>query len=363
MKVAMIGFTKIKYMPYMNGYLQAEEQASLDLIYWDRDRTPDEDIPVRISNVFCFDEPMSDEQSMCVKLPHFLRYRRFVLKTLRSNRYDRLIVLHSTPGLTILDYLLKHYRDAYILDYRDLSHENLRFYRCLIARLVNGSHTTFISSDAFREYLPKTPKIRTTHNLLPDALAHREVRRAKGRKSDVIRIRFWGLIRHLEANTHLIHLLGNDKRFELHYHGRDQGTGAILQKLCESTGITNVFFHGEYRPEERYGFAGETDVIDNIYDNDLVVRNAIGNKYYDAVALYLPQLCVEGSYMARLVAEKHLGIVIRFGEAQAAERILAYYNGLDWEGFEHTCDEELLQIVKQNRVNADIIGGFLSSIR
>ncbi|NCU27181.1 hypothetical protein EOM86_10760, partial [Candidatus Nomurabacteria bacterium] len=113
MKVALIGFTKIKYMPYLVGYVQAEAPARLDLIYWDRDGMPDAEAPARIAHSYRFHDPMSDEQPMREKLLHFIKYRRFVLKILRTNHYDRLIVLHSTPGLTILDYLLRRYRDAY----------------------------------------------------------------------------------------------------------------------------------------------------------------------------------------------------------------------------------------------------------
>ena len=277
MKVALIGFTKIKYMPYLVGYVQAEAPARLDLIYWDRDGTPDAEAPARIAHSYRFHDPMSDEQPMREKLLHFIKYRRFALNILRSNHYDRLIILHSTPGLTILDYLLRRYRDAYILDYRDISHENLGFYRKLIAKLANGAATVFVSSDAFRAYLPKTANIHTMHNLSPDALEHREVRRAQGRERAVLRIRFWGMIRHLEANVELISRLGNDKRFELHYHGRDQGTAMEMHKFCEDNGINNVYFHGEYAPVERFSFAAETDLVDNIYNNDIVVQNAIGN--------------------------------------------------------------------------------------
>lgn len=360
MKTALIGFTKLKYMPYMNGYLKAAEQAHFDLIYWDRDGMPDVEIPSSIVHAFCFRDMLNDEQPMQDKLGHFRRYRRFVLEILKSGHYDRLIILHSTPGLTILDYLLLHYRNAYILDYRDISHENHSFYKRLIARLVCGSYATFVSSDSFRTYLPIVPSIHTAHNLLPDALEHREVRRKQERWVPVIRIRFWGLIRHMEANTNLIRLLGNDERFEIHYHGRDQGTGTALQQLCKDEGVKNVFFHGEYSPKERYLFASETDIIDNIYDNDIVIKNAVGNKYYDAIALYLPQLCLEGSYMAKLVNDKHLGVCIRFEDAQAADRIYSYYHELDWHQFEQSCDRELLQIAGQNQENAAVIHEFLA---
>ena len=50
MKVLLLGFGKIAYMPYMNFYLDAlkERDIQFELIYWDRDGKSDAEVPQRI---------------------------------------------------------------------------------------------------------------------------------------------------------------------------------------------------------------------------------------------------------------------------------------------------------------------------
>ena len=62
------------------------------------------------------------------KIPSFIRYKLFAQKIIRQNKYDKLIVLHSTPGLVLLN-ILRKYKNKFILDYRDFSHENIYLYR------------------------------------------------------------------------------------------------------------------------------------------------------------------------------------------------------------------------------------------
>ena len=46
-----------------------------------------------------------------------------------------------------------------------------------------------------------------------------------------------------------------------------------------------MFFHGDYKPEDRYTFVRNTDLIHNIYkDGNMML--AMGNKYYDGLIFY-----------------------------------------------------------------------------
>lgn len=78
MRVLLIGFTKIAYMPYMHFYINQLQKTKCDisLIYWDRDGKPDVDPPKGV-NVLKFSDNMSDSESMAKKMPHFMRFRKF----------------------------------------------------------------------------------------------------------------------------------------------------------------------------------------------------------------------------------------------------------------------------------------------
>ncbi len=340
MRVLLLGFGKIAYMPYMNLYLDAlrdKENVTIELIYWDRDGKPDAEVPGQISKAYKFVAHLEEQLPFQKKLKFFARYRAFALKVLKKNRYDRIIVLHTTPGLTLLDYLHWHYKGRYVLDFRDVSYEYIPVYRKLVAGLSRDAAFTLVSSNAFRKFLPSQGRVYTVHNYLEDSLNHTGLRSKTPRERDLIRVSFWGLVRQLDVNKAVINALGNDSRFELHYYGRMQQDGRDMEAYARNQGYRNVFFHGAYMPEDRYEFAAETDLIHNVYNLAYTMKNAMGNKYYDGIIFEIPQICTEGSHMGDVITEKQLGISVDLGDARLADRLWNYYQGLDWHAFQENC--------------------------
>ena len=81
MKVLVIGFTKIAYMPYMNFYIDQLIKSNCDvsLVYWDRDSKSDIEMPTGIK-AYCFKENMLDSEPIIKKTPYFIRYRNYAKK-------------------------------------------------------------------------------------------------------------------------------------------------------------------------------------------------------------------------------------------------------------------------------------------
>lgn len=359
MKVLLLGFSKISYMPYMYFYLEQLEGHEIHLIYWDRDGRIDSPVPKEIYKSYKFENHIEEQFSIKKKLPSFLKYRRFAKKIISRENFDFIIVLHSTPGITIVDLLKKHYKNKYILDYRDISHENNKYYRNIVHCLVNNSAATFVSSNAFRKYLPNTEKVYTSHNLLLDSLNYRDVRSRKNREANPIRIRYWGLIRHTDINLAIIKKLANDYRFELHFHGREQETARILKQYCSDNKIINVFFYGEYAPNERYSFAKETDMIHNFYENDARMINATGNKIYDGMVFRIPQLCTLGSHMSELISKEKIGVGLNPYSDTFNDEVYQYYNSINWSSFENSCDIALNNVLVEYNSSIKVIENIL----
>ena len=351
MKILLLGFGKIAYMPYMNFYLDAFKNRSdieLDLIYWDRDGKPDVAIPSRIRNAYKFEAYLEEQLPIRKKMFFFLKYRIFAMRLLAKNHYDFIILLHTTPGLTVLNYLRRHYNNRYILDFRDISHEYNSFYRRLVEKLAETSALTFVSSNAYRRFLPDLPNIYTIHNYLEESLQYNGIRSLENRNKGIIKISYWGLIRHVTVNKKIIDALGNDPRFELHYYGRMQQDGRDIQEYTQNKKYKNVFFHGQYMPSDRYEFAKQTDLIHNLYDRDnIVTTNAMGNKFYDGVIFHIPQICIDGSYMGELVTKHKVGIELDMDESEISKKIWEYYNQIDWRLFDNNCEEILEEIVRE----------------
>lgn len=346
MKILLVGFTKLAYMPYMNFYLSqlSKSNNEVHLLYWNRDEKEEINIPydVILHEFKLFQE---DEVAKIRKIKSFMRYRREAKHLLLYEKFDLIIVMHTIPAVLLYDILKKCYINRYILDYRDVTFENISLYKKIIHQLVNYSAATFVSSDAFRTYLPEKDNIYTSHNILLDSLEKRDFRKSRSRKVTPIKIRYWGFIRHENINKLIIDKLANDNRFELHYHGREQKTANNLKKYCMANNIKNVFFHGEYKPEDRYEFARDTDIIHNLYENDKTMKPAMANKFYDGITLYIPQLCNIGSYMGKLVSQYRIGLECDPSDDNFADEIYNYYNSIEWDEFEKNCKDVLDKVL------------------
>lgn len=359
MKILLIGFSKLKYMPYMHFYLEEILPGGheVHILYWNRDGKEE----ARQEGVtyheyrFCMDDDIPKGQ----KLGGFVGYRRFAMDMLRRETFDWVVVHHSMPMLLLGGYLARHYRERYIFDYRDYTYERFGPFRRAMHRAVKASKVTFVSSDGFRFALPQSPKIHTSHNL---TLMGQEQRARHWRQKGVLRIGFWGYIRHEQLNRRLIRALGGDERFELHYYGREQAIGRSLKAYAQELGTDNVFFHGEYAPRERYAFAAQTDILHNVYSNTEAPSQqyAMTNKYYDGLWFGLPQLCMVGSYMGQLVEQQGLGFALDPAEEGFADKVWERYHDMDADAFFCRCDRVLLEVTRGyeegRRVIQDAIG-------
>ena len=210
MKILILGFTKLKYMPYMNFYLDNIDANKNDvhLLYWNRD-LKQEDVSkypnISFHEFRCYQE---DDVSKFSKIISFIKYRKFAKSVIHKGNYDFIIVLHSLTGVLIADVLKKKFKNNFIFDYRDSTYEGFAPFKKIVADLVKNSKATFVSSDGFRKYLPDSEREKTftSHNLLIDSLSHREEKRKNGTESDKIRIAFWGFIRHEEINPNKLNV-------------------------------------------------------------------------------------------------------------------------------------------------------------
>lgn len=357
-KILIMGFTKIKYMPYMNFYLENIDRNENDvhLLYWNRD-LQDEDLSgygsFKLHEFRCYQE---DDVSKISKISSFVQYRTFVRKIIQKGKFDFIFVLHSLPGVLLADILTKQYQDKYIFDYRDSTYESVWVFKKIVGNLVKKSKATFVSSDAFRKFLPESEKekIFISHNLLLDSLNHRNEKELYGTKLDKIRISFWGFIRHEELNQEIIRKISQDERFELHYYGREQQIALNLKKYVKEIMAKNVFFHGEYRPEDRYEFVRHTDIIHNIY-YDKNTMLAMGNKYYDATIFYIPLVSMNGSFMAEMANKAGIGFMADPYKKDFLDELYELYYNLDRDKFIKNCDNELDRVYNEYCKGRDFI--------
>ena len=358
MKILLMGFTKIKYMPYMNFYLNNINRTKheVHILYWNRDLRGEDLTKYQgcvLHEFKCYQE---DDVSKFSKINSFVKYRKFAKNLLTNEDYNFIFVLHSLTGVLIADILKKQYYNRYIFDYRDFTYEGFIPFKKIVASITKNAYATFVSSDAFRKFLPKDceEKIYTSHNLLEESLKHRNEKELYNVKSEKIRISFWGFIRQENINREIIRKISNDIRFELHYYGREQQAAFNLKSYVQEIGATNIYFHGEYIPKERYEFVRNTDIIHNIYC-DANTMIAIGNKYYDGIIFRIPQLCMNGSFMGETVEKNGVGLQCDPANEQFCNIIYDYYTKINKEEFKKNCDDTLISILDEIDKNIKII--------
>lgn len=342
-------------MPYLDLYLKNlnREKNEIHLVYWNRDEQPEDLTSVEGIKLYEFKCYQEDEVSKLLKIKNFLRFKKYVKSILKEN-FDYIIVLQTVTAVLLCNELLsKRFKDKYIYDYRDYTYECVAFYKCLVKRLVNNSKVTFVSSKGFKKYLPDSSKVKYIHNIISDDLKKSENMDLQKISSDKLRIGFWGFLREEQVNSEIIKKVSKDQRFELHYYGREQKTACNLKDYVLKNKIENVFFHGEYNPEEKYEFLKNTDIIHNIYCEEKML-SATSNKYYDGVIFKRPQLVANKSFMAEEVIKKGLGIAVDPFSESFTQDIYSYFQKINACEFGCICEkeksnisEEMTQAVKE----------------
>ncbi len=353
MKILIIGFAKIKYMPYLNLYLDNLDFSKNDvhIVYWNRD-LKEEDLsqlsPCCLHEFKFFQE---DDVKKHKKINGFLKFRRF-LKCVLAQEFDFIIVLQSVPAVLCAD-CLKKYKGKYILDYRDKTYENIPLYRKAVNKLSKESYKTFISSDGFRDVFSCKDKLITTHNIIKSDLSEVTATFKKTQK-EKIKIGFWGLIRNESVNLQIIKQIAKDGRFTLNYYGREQAVAKKLKEYVAENNIENVFFEGEYDSSCKNDIVLKTDIIHNINDNE-AAKPSVSNKYYDGLIFKKPQLCMEGTYMGALVEKNGTGLSVNPFDADFTDKIYGYYSALGGNEFAENCSKQLGNIIKENSIAEELL--------
>lgn len=296
--IAIVGFGNLNIMQYLYKYtaILDKHNVNYDVIYWNRSGAKE---PIDFcGNPISYNVTMNTYQPFYKKIFGFIKYSLFLRKQIKSNKYDKLIVLTTQTAIPLYDILTRKYKDKFIYDYRDITKEKrLGFYAKMVRRLIDSSAYTMISSKGF---LPEIgvedcAKIVTAHNTRePIENSGYEVNLSQ---NDPIRVVFWGMVRQVEHNKKICDALGNDPRFTLTYHG--EGFYKELDDYCQSHGYSNISFTGRYELQDLLNFIETTDILHCLYENDTTQKNAMPVKPYDAIRYRLPMVVSKGSYLER----------------------------------------------------------------
>lgn len=323
MKIAILSCANLSRAQYIYKYLHLLDKydCQYDVIYWNR-TLEEVDIDCN-ANFISFDEYIDSYKKFHQKITDYIRFATFVNKTVKQNKYDKLIILTTPMAVCVLPLCFGRYKGKYLFDFRDLTKEYIYLYKKVVQKIARNSELFATSSPGYLEYFPETQidNYVLCHNTLSEIAFKKECEISR---KDVIRVSYWGAIRQVEYNKRICEIFGNDDRFEFYYHG--DGAYVELDHFCREKGYNNIHFTGRYALKDIKKFASETDILFNAYETDFVTTPSLAVKVYDSVEYRLPLIVSEGSFMEKYLKGSEFTFVFKLRESILDEMYTWYKN-------------------------------------
>lgn len=299
MKIALVCPSNMLYMPYVENYIKILNEIGVDydIINWDRFKTEEE------SEFIYRDYKIGHKRSFL----DYLKYSLFVTNLLRNNDYDKVIVFGIQLVFFIKKLLIKEYLNKFIIDIRDYN-RIIKYFK--IKKVIDSSAFTVLSSHGYKQWLPKSNEYVINHNTTVKSLD--ELRKTKfshvtGNKTSIGCI---GALRDYKINIDFIEELKASDLIQLNYHG-EGNINVDISKYLRDYNIKNVSLTGIYSREEEEGLYYKNNIINVLrYNDGINNKTALPNRLYNAVLYGKPLLAFRGTYLAKIIEQYNVGLVI-----------------------------------------------------
>lgn len=345
--VGILFLLDIEYAPYMNRYRDILKRCNVEyeIITWNRLAS------VKDEKVISYFNPAKLGDSKFHKAVDFYKYGQFLKRKLKEKKYDKLIVLTTLTGMLCFKTLIKDYPGKYIFDIRDYSYENLAIYRYCEKKLINHSAYTVISSEGFKEFLPKNEKYVLCHNFIPgevqSARDYISCKKFFSLPEGKIVISFIGAVRFFSIDSKVADIFGNDNRFELRFHGYGISYEQ-LKNYIQEKGYNNIFVTGRYDRSEKNALMDNVSLINGYYDDkNIANRLSMSNKYYDTLIYKIPFWGNPDCFVGKKTIGNGIGIEAKLDE-NVKEHIISIFSNFDYEEFANNCELELRNIIQED---------------
>lgn len=338
MKIALIGDSNLLFMPYHSNYAEILKEVNADFITitWDRFQLDDDASEVKFR-----DKKIGHQRNFL----DYMKYIKFVIRKINEEKFDKIIIFGLPIAYFMRNFLLKNFRDKYILDIRDY-HKILKFVN--IEKLIEGSKMSIISSPMYKEWLPKSDKYIVNHNTKINNL--NEIKpHGINSHNKAISIAYIGATRDFKINIDFINSLKNNKRVRIFFHGAGEIDGDIIKYINENK-IDNVELTGRYIKSDEPNLYNSSDLINVLrYNDGINNKTALPNRLYSSAFYGKPMLAYRGNYLDEIISKYDLGMVIDTFD-NLEEEINAYFTNFDIDKYNVGRVEYLSQIIEENRI-------------
>ena len=119
--ICFVFLANIDNAPYFKVYRECID-VPYDVIYWDRRNVREDTGAV---NEYKYQKKTKNKIDL---LLGYYGFRKFAIRTIEKNRYDKLIFLSSNTGVILEPFVTKKYSGKYIFDIRDYWKEQNKLY-------------------------------------------------------------------------------------------------------------------------------------------------------------------------------------------------------------------------------------------
>ena len=334
MRVGIIAANNIRYSPYILFYTQLFKKVDVtyELIIPDRGGLKETfDAPLHVL-------PWKNNRSTLV---NYYLYSRNVKKIVKKRAFDFLVILTGNNAAFLGFWLKKHYRNRYIIDIRDYSHENIRPYYLLEKAAIDNSKLNIISSGKFTSFLPKSEYC-VCHNCSDGIHIMSSFRRGE----EPIRIGYVGGLSYVEQCNKLMKLVADDSRFIFEFYGTSI-LEPTLKEMAQELHCDRIKFHGGYIPNEKGDILQKVDILFNAYGNGCALLDyALSNKLYDSYAYVKPILTSPGTYMSEMAGP--LAFELDFEKPDLLNNLYSWYTQIDEANVNSYAAKKLGEVVREN---------------
>lgn len=350
-KIGIVFCGDIDRCPYLSKYVSVLEEKSIayDVISWDREGR-NIGYP---SNYLFYQERNNPDQPKRKKLWGFLRFGRFLNRTIKENHYDKLIMLTTLPAILTYGLLKRRYRNSYIFDFRDLGLEKNKIFLHFVKSVCDNSYFTCISSPGFEEILGNKQFI-MAHNFRYADLKNKVT--STNENPTIINLLHIGMSRGEEYNKALVRIFGNDDRFVVNIVGVGNDTPEFLEY---SKSFPNIRVVGAYQNSDKLKYIEDSTMLLYYYPCDFNCDRALANKYYDGIIYKKPMIGNIDTYSGKRIVEKGLGISLQLDDSRFADKIYEYITSLNYEQYNTMAEQELEQVLCDDVLYLSKIEDFL----
>ncbi len=349
--IGLVFCNDLNVCPYIYKYLSVLDKAGVpyEIVLWNR-KGDHREYP---ANYRVYNQKSDEYVAKWKKLGAFIGYRNFIRKTIKQQKYDKLIMLSTLPAVLCYGLLCNRYAGKYIFDFRDLGYEKYGFYKKIVQKLIKNSAFTSISSPGFAKELGLQEYV-MAHNFryedVEKALPDREP------LQQPINLLHIGITRGEAYNKKLADIFGNDPRFVVNIIGSGNDTKTFLEYTKD---LENIHVAGTYNNTEKAKYIKDAAMLLYYYPCSYNCNRALANKYYDGMIFKKPLIGNVNTYSGQRLQEKGLGIALDIDDPAFADKLFEYITHLETAQFMQAVETELAAVLEEDKLYLEKIQQFV----